>query len=243
MYITVEFEADPMKGVYHHMSIILCGESASHEAVWDCGEAWFGNRQPDLPAAGECKPMPNDKLGHWSGPYSWSQYSEAGRWLRFPPGIGFQIGSGTGYNAILLKTHFPELKELSGRQGWSGGSSIRIKIVRGSDVKMKKAGILNLTAVSKVPALTAMTITGSFPWNEQVTIHPFAYKPHGHTMTQSFNLSVASPNGQGYVLWQGNVPHQYHRLDHPDTNVITTGDRIDYGCTVINNSTHEVDVK
>ena len=243
---TVEYAAHAQPGLHLHMTIVLCKAPGLRAAAWDCGGTYFGTRQDDLPSALECDRVRDNTTGSLYT-YSYTNDLLENVGLKFPPGIGIQVGGTSGYNSMVMVNHYPSLANLT--DGWTGRSSVTITLAdrqqedaaaaaaADGQVTMK-AGTLDLMTFGEVPPLSVASVSNSFLWHESIPITPFAYLTHSHAYAILDEVWRESPDGRRTpVLSQDPSTQLYYPIKKPVT--ITQGDRLVLSCTY-NNTDNEI---
>ena len=238
----MDFEAVPAPNLHHHINLIKCKKPAyrpktkGDSIAWDCGPMNRGTREETLPLAVEC-PEARDGLDYiflWQG-------APAGQdGARFPPGVGQEVGGDTGYNTIVMVTHYPNLENLT--NGWTGETGIRMKLVP-DDGHMKKVDVLNYQAMGLIAANSFGVVAGHHDLDEDVVIHPvFAYT---HTHELALNVKLWSQDASGRQTVLLNVDPKsfmgYHLI--PEQVSLTAGDRISFACFYNNSLPVELEVR
>lgn len=204
------------------MTVLLCKEPGSQARMWDCGESQFGQPLHGLAKGPACL---NEKTDESAALLTYSYVAQQTErvGIQFPPGVGIQLGGSSGYNWIVLFTHYPHHKNLT--NGWTAESSMTVRMQEKAG--MKQVRTMTFVAYGDVPPRSVATVNGTMVWQEPAFV-PFAFNVHSHEHAIIDQLFKTGPDGhQSLVLRQDPIDQRYKPISGI---VINTGDRIDWEC-------------
>ena len=224
----MEFKTNLIPYQYHHLSVMTCKEpgvmaaNKDQSAVWNCQLVDHVGVDPQFPSAPIC--------AHWEdvGYFNTLLYRSHGMDLTLPPGVGFKVGPDTGYEYIVLVTHYPDHRNLTG--GRTGKSEIRVRLQR-DDGHMRSAGTLDLNSWGYADPGKEGRLRRSFVTDEPVVMHPLSIHIHTHALGYRVELwHTRRQDGKSTLIGSGNpqVDTLYIPVDSRIT--IHPGDRLTFSC-------------
>jgi hypothetical protein len=234
--LPVEFAPHGAAEMYHHMSFALCKSPGSLEPFWDCGETHFGSRQWSMPAVPACfgDGSPEDMLFT----YTWTA-KQRNASLIMPRGTGQPVGQGTGYNYIVMVTHFPVKANLTNGMSFPTGSTVRLSVGE----RLKPVGIFYFMILGSLPPHSVTSLTGTMTWQEEVGIHLFAATTHSHSMGVWFRVEFMPKGGNVSEVIIDRDPSLDQRFIPMTEQIVMPGDRITMKCTYNNSEDTVVQVR
>ncbi|CAH1796518.1 unnamed protein product [Owenia fusiformis] len=202
----VKFEAQATGDIAHHMLLFGCVDGpASDEEHWECGQT--------------CKGGSNIM-------FAWAKNAEP---KELPKDVGFKIGGPNGVKHLVLQVHYAA-KFKDGQAGDHSGLTLSVTPQRQKYI----AGIFVLWSGSfSVPGNTPVHhVDISCKFDGSQDIHPFAFRPHAHTLGQVITgYKVEPATGEWEMLGKGNPqwPQAFYPMD--DVKTIHPGDEVVGRCT------------
>lgn len=199
---------------------MLCDEAGTSEAVWDCGLDGRSNVESGFVRGPVCRGTAYPLYGY-NGFYNGLEK------LKLPEGTGVQVGAGSGYQAIVLGTHFPELRNLT--NGMTGNTNVSITLLttaRG----LEKVGDITMSSWGFIPPHSQSSVGGCFTLDEDIVIRPFATSVHTHVHGLSATLVKRDRNGSETLLLQQDpkTDKYYHMIESGVT--LRAGDKFVFSC-------------
>ena len=226
--LTVEFIPHPLPGMHHHLNVYLCQKPGIRstvpfdELVWNC----FGkNVQPDLPSGTICEgqelPM-------------FATFDNKSIGLRLPHGFAFRAGGQTGYEYVVLGTHYPQVRGLI--NGRTGHSELVLRMSPHSSGKAtKRVGLFNLSAWALIPPQRVASMSGSYVYDQPIAMTPIALLTHTHAKGMDFEFWRQSAAGNRSLVWKQDPSQETYFLVPPHPlPAIRMGDKLTVRCTYNN---------
>ena len=212
--LTVEFSPHPNPDVYHHFNVYLCKQPGIRSDLrfnqldWNC----FGDDfayEPELPNGTICE---SDELPMFAS----FDNNEHNIGLRLPDGFGFKTGGDTGYNYVVMATHYPEVRRLE--NGRTGLSELTLRLVPGhQNRETKRVGLFNLSAWGFIPPRSVTSMNGSYVYDQSVPMTPIAILAHTHSRGLDFEFWLTSEDGKKFLVWKQDPNRDmfFHIPPHP----------------------------
>ncbi|XP_047531580.1 peptidylglycine alpha-hydroxylating monooxygenase [Vanessa atalanta] len=228
-FYVVGFKPNATMHTAHHMLLYGCSEPGSNDSVWSCGEMQSNELDSHYNTASPCA----------SGSqivYAWAR--DAPR-LQLPKDVGFLIGHDSSIKYLVLQVHYMT-KFPAGKTDNSG------VFLEYTTTKMPRQAGVFLLGTSGVIAPhgiehmeTACTI------NEDKVIHPFAFRPHTHSLGTQVTGYVVRRSEKGDT-WQvlGSKNPQLPQMFYPvvNTSPIMKNDVLAARCVMNNTHHHTVQI-
>uniref|UniRef100_A0A0R3RRA3 peptidylglycine monooxygenase n=1 Tax=Elaeophora elaphi TaxID=1147741 RepID=A0A0R3RRA3_9BILA len=201
----------------HHMLLFGCIQPGSDEAIWDCGD--MTSAGPNFQRASVCDDQPSIL-------YAWGRDAPE---LYLPEGVGFKVGGDTGIRYLILQVHYKT-------QLGPDYSGVRIEST--TEPQPKRASTLLMVTGGILPAKKRETFEAACIVDEDIEIHPFAFRTHTHRHGELVSGWVVRQNEYGHDTWEliGErnplLPQMFQRVDNNIT--IRQGDVLAARC-VLNN--------
>jgi peptidylglycine monooxygenase len=220
----------------HHMLLFGCEEPGnSEEQVWDCGEmSTAGSQYQHSPS---CAGQPNIL-------YAWGKNAPK---LELPNGVGFRVGDGTPNKFIVLQVHYMHAMHPQQQQEGEGDQS-GVSVLSTTVEQPRTAATLLVATGGMIPPKSTENLEAACVVDEEVELHPFAYRVHTHRHgTKVGGWIVSGGEGGGEEEWSliGERNPQLAQLFEPVANkslVVRGGDVIAARCTVRNDEARVVEV-
>jgi len=206
----------------HHMLLYGCSMPGSGSDVWDCGE------------------MHNDENGndYQQGPvcadgahiiYAWARDAPQ---LTLPKDVGFLVGGKTRIHYLVLQVHYMHPMEQPDYSGVSLHST--------RTPMPKSAGVALMVTGGKIPAHSTEKFETACLVDEDVELHPFAFRTHTHKLGQVVSGYVIR-DGQWKLIGKRNPqdPQMFYPVKNSEL-VVRKNDIIAARCTMTNKSDREV---
>uniref|UniRef100_A0A8R1TVE6 peptidylglycine monooxygenase n=1 Tax=Onchocerca volvulus TaxID=6282 RepID=A0A8R1TVE6_ONCVO len=165
----------------HHMLLFGCSLPGSDEVIWDCGD--MTSAGPNFQRAPVC-------IGQPSILYGWGRDAPD---FYLPEGVGFKVGGNTGIQYLVLQVHYK--KKLG--PDYSG-----ISIESTVGLLAKRASTLLMVTGGKLPPKKRETFETACIVDEDIEIHPFAFRAHTHRHGEKVSGWVVRENQYGQDIWE-----------------------------------------
>ncbi|EFO28034.1 hypothetical protein LOAG_00450 [Loa loa] len=165
----------------HHMLLFGCGQPGTDEVIWDCGDMTTAG--PDFQRAPICKDQPNIL-------YAWGRNASE---LHLPEGVGFKVGGNTGIQYLVLQVHY---------KGKLGRDYSGVSIESTVGPLTKRASTLLMITGGKLPPNNRETFETACIVDEDIEIHPFAFRAHTHRHGEMVSGWVVRENDYGQDTWE-----------------------------------------
>jgi len=204
------------------MLLYGCAMPGTGSEVWDCGEMHDGQ-----PSEYQQGPVCADG-SHII--YAWARDAPQ---LKLPEGVGFRVGGKTRIQYLVLQMHYMHMLDHPDYSGFTLHST--------KTPMPKSAGVVLMVTGGTLPAKTTEKFETACEVNEDVELHPFAFRTHTHK-----NGKVVS----GYVIrdgqWKliGKRNPQDPQMFYPVKNDITVrkNDILAARCTMTNKSDRDIEI-
>ncbi|XP_076335222.1 peptidylglycine alpha-hydroxylating monooxygenase-like isoform X2 [Tachypleus tridentatus] len=225
----VEFEPNATMHTAHHILLFGCSvvgyrERDTPRAVWDCGEMGGVGRGSQYRRAPVCS-----EGSHII--YAWARDAPK---LTLPEGVGFKVGGrDSGINYLLLQVHYANVDKFIA--GETDNSGIILTVVPGISSRVtKRAGVLLLGTDGRIPAHKEEHMETECMIQDQIEIHPFAFRTHTHQLGKLVAGYVVKPNGQWLLIGKHDPlkPQMFYPVQNNLT--ILQGDIVAARCTMKN---------
>jgi len=211
----------------HHMLMFGCEEPGNNfEPVWDCGE--MATSESKYAKSPTCASQP-DIL------YAWGKGAPK---LELPKDVGFRVGAETKSRYIVLQIHYMHKTE---QDDFSG-----IKVVSTQIPQPRIASTLLVVTGGKVGPKTTQDFEAACVIDEQVVMHPFAFRVHTHKhgtkVTGWLVKEDAETRTDAWTLIGERDP-QLPQIFEPVKNtsmVVLPGDIVAARCTIKNDENREI---
>ncbi|MFH4974792.1 hypothetical protein AB6A40_001501 [Gnathostoma spinigerum] len=165
----------------HHMLLFGCELPGSAAEIWDCGE--MTNAGPSFERAPTCQDKPNIL-------YAWGRDAPQ---LKLPEGVGFKVGGDTPIQYLVLQVHY--MKKLG--PDYSG-----VEIESTLEPQEKTASTLLMVTGGTLPPHKKETFETACIVDEDVELHPFAFRTHTHRHGIEVGAWVVRERPDGVDEWQ-----------------------------------------
>lgn len=225
-HFIVGFEPKADMHTAHHMLLFGCEEPGSDEEVWDCGEMSNGESHYQRPS---CAGQP-DII------YAWARNAPK---LDLPKGVGFRVGGSTRRQYLVLQVHYMHAMQKEDHSG---------VVVSSTTVEQPRtAATLLLATGGSIQPQSAESLEAACVVDEEVEMHPFAYRVHTHRHGVRVGGWVVSADAAGDEQWSlvGERDPQLPQLFEPVANkslVVRGGDVLAARCEIKNNEARAIEV-
>ncbi|CAG9534227.1 unnamed protein product [Cercopithifilaria johnstoni] len=209
----------------HHMLLFGCSQPGSDEAIWDCGD--MTTVGPNFQRAPICIDQPRIL-------YGWGRNAPE---LYLPEGVGFKVGGNTDIQYLVLQVHY---------MGKVGPDYSGVSIESTIEPLDKQASTLLMVTGGTLPANKRETFETACIVNEDIEMHPFAFRTHTHRHGEMVSGWVVRQNEYGQDNWEliGErnplLPQMFERVNKNIT--IRQGDVIAARCVLNNKEDREITV-
>ncbi|KAJ1362751.1 putative peptidylglycine alpha-hydroxylating monooxygenase 1 [Parelaphostrongylus tenuis] len=209
----------------HHILLFGCDEPGSDDEVWDCGEMTAVS--DGLRRAPTCKSNPAIL-------YAWAKNA---RELHLPKGVGFPVGGNSGINYLVMQVHYMEDRDEPDQSG--------VTVQHTEEVQPKTAATMLLVTGGLLPPKSTESFETACVIDEDVVLHPFAYRTHAHRHGVEIAGWVINENEKGDDEWFliGKRDPQLPQMFAPVQNkslVIRQGDMVAARCIMKNDENRVV---
>ncbi|CAI5437881.1 unnamed protein product [Caenorhabditis angaria] len=219
------FEAIAQKGTAHHILLFGCEEPGSEDLVWDCGE--MNKRSDELERAPTCANKPAIL-------YAWALDAPS---LQLPKDVGFLVGGETPIRHLVMQVHYMHEKTEADETG--------LRITYTDEPQPKLAATMLLVTGGVLPANKTESFETACVIEEDVEMHPFAFRTHTHR--HGFDVSgwLVDEDQQNEDHWSliGRRDPQLPQMFVPVSNasmVIRQGDMVTARCVMKNNEDRDI---
>jgi len=212
----------------HHVLLFGCEQPGSEDPVWNCGEMANGD---DPHKSSPCTGQP-DIL------YAWAHDAPK---LDLPEGVAFQVGGNTRSQHLVLQVHYMHaVKEMA--EDYSG-----VKVLSTIEPQPKTAATLLLVTGGSIPAESTTNLEVACVVDEDVQLHPFAFRVHTHRHGASVGGWVVREKEDGSDEWSllGKRDPQEPQLFQPvgdKSVVVSQGDVLAARCVMKNEEKREIPI-
>ncbi|KAM7285306.1 peptidylglycine alpha-hydroxylating monooxygenase [Ixodes scapularis] len=222
----VAFKPNASMHRIHHILVYGCRTPGYREwdtpkAVWDCDEMSTSRKQ--FPKRPICQT--GSRIV-----YGWAR--DAPR-LQLPEGVGMKIGGDSGIEFLVIQAHYGDTTSfLDGET--SDSSGIVLSVVPGNSKEVKRtAGVYGLDTGGMIPANSYGHLEAACQINDNVTLHPFAFRVHTHILGKAVTGYIVR-NGTWINIGKSNPldPQMFYPSNKGLT--IVKGDILAARCTMKN---------
>lgn len=204
----------------HHILLFGCDEPGSDDEVWDCGE--MTSVSDGLRRAPTCKSSPAIL-------YAWAKDAPE---LKLPKGVGFRVGGDSGINYLVMQVHYMHDRNEPDHSG--------VTLYHTEEPQPKTAAVMLLVTGGLLPPKATESFETACVIEEDVEIHPFAFRTHAHRHGVEVSGWVVNENEKGDDEWFliGRRDPQLPQMFAPVQNtslVIHGGDMVAARCILKNN--------
>ncbi|CAI4230286.1 unnamed protein product [Auanema sp. JU1783] len=219
------FKALAEKHNAHHILLFGCEEPGSDEPIWECGE--MASNSEYLRRAPTCRSKPSIL-------YAWAKDAPE---LKLPEGVAFHIGGETGIRYIVMQVHYMHASE---EPDYSG-----VSVTHTEEPQPKTAATMLLVTGGAIKPQTTESFETACVIEEDVALHPFAYRTHTHRHGTDVGGWVVEENSKSEDDWYliGRRDPQLPQMFVPVKNesmVIYRGDMLAARCILKNNEDHVI---
>ncbi|VDM94438.1 unnamed protein product, partial [Onchocerca ochengi] len=170
----------------HHMLLFGCSLPGSDEVIWDCGD--MTSAGPNFQRAPVC-------IGQPSILYGWGRDAPD---FYLPEGVGFKVGGNTGIQYLVLQVHYKK-KLGPDYSGISIESTVGLLAKRAFDLDL----FFFVLPSTYMDAQTNLeTFETACIVDEDIEIHPFAFRAHTHRHGEKVSGWVVRENQYGQDIWE-----------------------------------------
>jgi peptidylglycine monooxygenase len=226
-HYVVGFEPKADMREVHHMLVFGCEMPGSEEEVWDCGE--MSSEKGRYARSPSCVGQP-DII------YAWARNAPK---LELPKGVGFRVGGPTRNRYLVLQVHYMHAMQ---REDHSG-----VVVSSTTEEQPRTAATLLLATGGSIPAKSTELLEAACVVDEEVEMHPFAYRVHTHRHGVKVGGWAVSAGADGNEQWAlvGERDPQLPQMFEPVANkslTVRAGDIVAARCEIKNDETHAVEV-
>jgi peptidylglycine monooxygenase len=209
----------------HHMLMYGCALPGSEEEAWDCGEMHNGDGQNEQYQQG---PVCADGAQII---YAWARDAPQ---LTLPKDVGFLVGGKTKIHHLVVQIHYMHPMT---EPDYSG-----ITLYSTKTPMPKSAGTALLVTGGKIPARSTEKFETACLVDEDVELHPFAFRTHTHQLGKVVSGYVIQ-DGQWKLIGKRNPqdPQMFYPVKNRDL-VVRKNDILAARCTLTNKSDRDVEV-
>ncbi|CAG9581176.1 unnamed protein product [Danaus chrysippus] len=212
----------------HHMLLYGCSEPGADDLVWSCGEMQNNDIDSRYNTASPCQ----------SGSqivYAWARDAPS---LKLPEDVGFLVGENSPIKYLVLQVHymhkFPE--------GQTDNSGVLLQYT--TERMPRQAGVFLLGTSGVIAPHRVEHMETACTLHEDKVIHPFAFRPHTHSLgteVSGYVVRRASTGDEWRLLGRRDPqePQMFYPVD--DMDPIKKNDVLAARCVM--NNTHEYPVK
>ncbi|CAB3407921.1 unnamed protein product [Caenorhabditis bovis] len=221
----VGFEAVNEEKNVHHILLFGCEEPGSDEPVWDCGE--MSKPMDGMPRAPTCGSKPAIL-------YAWAHDAPP---LKLPKDVGFRVGGNTPVRHLVMQVHYMHDKPNPDASG--------VEITYTVEPQPKLAATMLLVTGGVLPANKTEKFETACVIEEDVVMHPFAYRTHTHRHGVDVSGWIVKEDENGDDHWTliGRRDPQKPQMFVPVDNsslVISQGDMVTARCILKNNENRDI---
>ncbi|KAL6729395.1 hypothetical protein Aduo_000451 [Ancylostoma duodenale] len=165
----------------HHILLFGCEEPGSDDEVWDCGE--MTAISDGLQRAPTCKNKPAIL-------YAWAKEAPE---LKLPEGVGFRVGGNSGINYLVMQVHYMQDRDELDHSG--------VTIQHTEEPQPKTASTMLLVTGGLLPPKATESFETACVIEEDVVIHPFAFRTHAHRHGVDVSGWVVNEDEKGDDHW------------------------------------------
>jgi len=208
----------------HHMLLYGCSLPGSGNDVWDCGEMHTGDGQGEYQEGPVCADGAHII-------YAWARDAPE---LKLPKDVGFRVGGKTRLQYLVLQVHYMHPLEHPDYSGLTLHST--------RSPMPKSAGVALMVTGGKLPAHSTEKFETACIVDEDVEIHPFAFRTHTHQHGQVVSGYVVR-DGQWQLIGKRNPmdPQMFYPVKNSEL-VIRKNDILAARCTMTNKSDRDVEI-
>lgn len=221
VYIT-EFEAKSTKEIAHHILLFACSDPGPEE-TWNCGEMNSDAKASGFPKGPVCQSRQNII-------FAWALDAPK---LVLPEDVAFKLGGDTDNKYLVVQVHYANVDIFK-----NGGTDDSGIILKGQTEPVSKlAGVYLMATGGRIPAHKKESFETACELNEDVVMHPFAYRTHAHKLA-IVNSGYLVENNNGKQKWTeiGRRSPQLPQMFFPVSNEVSVkkGDVLAARCTMFN---------
>ncbi|PIC51359.1 hypothetical protein B9Z55_000019 [Caenorhabditis nigoni] len=219
------FKALTTKGTAHHILLFGCEEPGSDELVWDCGE--MNKPNDEMPRAPTCGSKPAIL-------YAWALDAPP---LELPKDVGFQVGGYSNIRHLVMQVHYMHSKEEPDETG--------LEITHTEEPQPKLAATMLLVTGGTLPANKTESFETACMIEEDVVMHPFAYRTHTHRHGKEVSGWLVKEDQSQEDHWKliGRRDPQLPQMFVPvedGSMTIQQGDMVTARCVMANNEDRDI---
>ena len=221
----------------NHLSVVLCNQAGMRGDgfPWHCGLTWAGALVDESPLVNGpvCQEVSNYLI------YLDTKFPVGVNHVSMPRGTGIPIGGSTGYNSIVLTSHYPSRQHLT--NGFTDESGVKLTLTKEDK---KKVGAVEVYVWGFIEANRTGEVVGSYTLDQDVKLHLISGYGHGHDLSLLATMwKVDGRNGRRTLLLQQEprVEHFYKEID--SSVVLVKGDQLLFRCVFENKSPEEVEIR
>jgi peptidylglycine monooxygenase len=220
MLYIIGFKPKAKMSVAHHMLIYGCAEPIGNNNAWDCGEMKSTSNQFEHGPV--CK-TPGNVI------YAWGMDAPD---LKLPDNVGFKVGKGTGIKSLVIQVHYKDASSFVPPKNGKDHSGVILTTT--TTPQAKTAGVFLLAASGKILPHSTTYMETACPFEESLTLHPFAFRVHAHEHGQVVS-GYRVRDGQWTELGRESpqMPQMFYPVTTPDLT-IKSGDILAARCTMKN---------
>ncbi|XP_033225121.1 peptidylglycine alpha-hydroxylating monooxygenase [Belonocnema kinseyi] len=221
-YYIVGFEPNATMATAHHILIYGCSKPGSSKPVWMCGEmAKQSIKSGGLTSASPCGA--DSQII-----YAWARDAPK---LNLPNNVGFKVGGDSPIQYLVLQVHYAHIEAFE--DGSTDDSGIFLHYT--TQPMPNLAGVYLLGTGGEIPARSTEHMETACVQRENVTIHPFAYRTHTHSLGDLVTGYVKKPNNEWIELGKKDPmkPQMFYPIH--DKRPINQNDTLAARCTMISN--------
>jgi len=217
-YYIVGFEPRAEMETAHHMLLYGCSEPGTKESIFSCGE--MVRSQPGLKQASPCRS--GSKII-----YAWAKNAPR---LDLPNGVGFKVGGPKAeVKYLVLQVHYASVDNIPELGDESG------VVLRYTDVpRPRSAGVYFSATNGMIPAGSTTNMETACRLNEDIEIHPFAFRTHTHSLGRVVSGWKVTKNMEWSLIGKKNpqMPQMFYPVAD-SSMTLSRGDTIASRCTMV----------
>jgi len=206
----------------HHILLYGCSLPGSGDDVWDCGEMSTKEKAPQYRAGPVCATGSHIV-------YAWARDAPQ---FKLPDGVGFKTGGSSEIQYLVMQVHYMHPME---QPDYSG-----ITLQSTTNRMPKTAGVLLMVTGGVIRANSKENFETACLVDENVKIHPFAFRTHTHQLGRVVSGYVLK-DGRWTLIGKKNpqLPQMFYPVADPDIT-IKQNDIVAARCTMVNEEDHDV---
>jgi len=213
----------------HHILVYGCAAPGSDEEVWNCGEM-AAKSSNEVDEDGQFQSAPVCADGEIII-YAWGMGVPQ---LQLPKDVGFRVGGKTKIQSLVVQAHYMHPID---NPDYSG-----VTLYSTRNPMPKSAGVVLMATDGVIPAHSTEKLETACIVDEDVEIHPFAFRTHTHKIGEVVS-GYAVQNGKWKLIGKRNPqdPQMFYPVNNTNL-VLRKNDILAARCTMTNKSDREISI-